>query len=243
MQAYMKHLYFILLFLCTFSTYAQVGIGTNAPDPSAQLDISSTDKGLLIPRVTLANRPGSPGKPAATAGLIIYQTDNNPGFYTFNGVSWEKLIRESEAPSATYFSGIRVTAGSLNVSGPSNRVIPTTPIAYDSTAYSSDIVLDEARTNITLTKGGTYQVTYSVSPTESTLNEYFSFIHVNDLIPYRFSSTGKQNDLRTHNTFIIKVNPNTKLRLALSTTYGTTGTVSFTGGFFQAASINIVKLN
>ncbi|MCP4091246.1 MAG: hypothetical protein GY746_15860 [Gammaproteobacteria bacterium] len=52
-------------------------------DPSAMLDVMSTDKGLLIPRVPFASRPVNPAN-----GLLIYQTDSVPGFYYYNGSEW-----------------------------------------------------------------------------------------------------------------------------------------------------------
>ncbi|GEM_PF-1498767 len=73
------------ILLNTKEANAQVGIGTTSPHGSAALEISSTNKGLLIPRVTLANRPSAA---SATAGLLIYQTDNTPGLYLFNGSAW-----------------------------------------------------------------------------------------------------------------------------------------------------------
>ena len=42
--------------LLTATTYAQVGVGTTTPDASAALDITSPTKGLLIPRMTNAQR-------------------------------------------------------------------------------------------------------------------------------------------------------------------------------------------
>ena len=58
-----------------------VGIGTQIPDSSAILELSSTNKGFLPPRVTVAqmNAIVSP-KP----GLIIYLTDSIPGLYIYN---------------------------------------------------------------------------------------------------------------------------------------------------------------
>ena len=72
----------------TTSLFAQVGIGTATPNTSAQLEISATNKGLLIPRVAQANRPASP-----VNGLLIYQTDGTPGFYYYDGTSstWKLL--------------------------------------------------------------------------------------------------------------------------------------------------------
>ncbi len=42
--------------LFTATTYAQVGVGTTTPDASSALDITSTTKGLLMPRMTAAQR-------------------------------------------------------------------------------------------------------------------------------------------------------------------------------------------
>jgi len=50
---------FVSLFVTLFSAFAanaQVGIGTTTPDASAQLEVLSTSKGLLVPRMTLAQR-------------------------------------------------------------------------------------------------------------------------------------------------------------------------------------------
>ena len=62
-----------------------VGINTNTPDPSAALDVTSTNQGVLVPRMGLSQR-NSIATPAT--GLLIYQTDNTPGFYYYNGTSW-----------------------------------------------------------------------------------------------------------------------------------------------------------
>lgn len=55
------------------------------PDNSAILDVSSNDKGVLIPRLTQAQRIGITG-PAN--GLLVYQTDNTEGFWYFDGTQW-----------------------------------------------------------------------------------------------------------------------------------------------------------
>ena len=64
-----------------------VGIGAN-PSGSAKLDISSTSKGILIPRMTQSQR-NAISSPAT--GLLIFQTDNAPGFYYFTGSSWSSI--------------------------------------------------------------------------------------------------------------------------------------------------------
>jgi trimeric autotransporter adhesin len=73
-----------LFFLSSYLLHAQnAGIGTNTPNASAMLDIVSNSKGLLIPRLTEAQR-NAITNPAT--GLLIFQTDNNPGFYYNNGL-------------------------------------------------------------------------------------------------------------------------------------------------------------
>ena len=75
------------LALFAINTQAQVGIGTTNPNISAALDIESTNSGILIPRMTLAQR-NSITVSATTTGLLIYQTDNTPGFYYYDGTIW-----------------------------------------------------------------------------------------------------------------------------------------------------------
>ncbi len=86
-----KHLFFyIVAVLCNLQiVQAQsVGIGTTNPDASAQLDISNTAKGILIPRLTSAQRSNI-SNPAT--GLLVFQTDGTPGFYYYTGASWMNL--------------------------------------------------------------------------------------------------------------------------------------------------------
>lgn len=86
----MKKIILLLIFLFVSLAHSQVGIGTTSPDASAALDIqsSSNNKGILIPRLTQAQRNAIAG-PAT--GLMIFQTDGNVGFYFYDGSSWEDL--------------------------------------------------------------------------------------------------------------------------------------------------------
>ena len=76
-------LLFISSVFCTTGVYAQnVGVGTSSPDNSAKLDVSATDGGLLIPRMTEVQRDAI-ATPAT--GLMIFQTDGTVGFYFYDG--------------------------------------------------------------------------------------------------------------------------------------------------------------
>lgn len=61
--------------------------GTQA-DVSALLDVKSTSAGVLVPRMLMSERDLI-ATPAT--GLLIFQTDNTPGFYYFNGSAWQAV--------------------------------------------------------------------------------------------------------------------------------------------------------
>ena len=82
----------LLIVAITFSmaVTAQVGIGVNFSnvEPSAQLEVSSTSKGFLVPRMTSSQRVAI-ANPAT--GLLVYQTDAPIGFYYFTQGKWKQL--------------------------------------------------------------------------------------------------------------------------------------------------------
>ncbi len=78
----------ILIFTFSLTSIAQVGIGTANPNAKAELEISSTNKGLLIPRMTAAQRIAIAGLGAPEAGLLVYQTDLPIGLWYWSGTAW-----------------------------------------------------------------------------------------------------------------------------------------------------------
>ena len=82
----MNKLYTVIAIFAGLSIqlHAQVGIGTNSPDASAALEVASSDKGFLMPRMTTAQREGI-NSPAT--GLMVYDTDTGTQ-WTYNGGSW-----------------------------------------------------------------------------------------------------------------------------------------------------------
>ena len=108
----MKQFYtFLAAVLLTATTLAQVGINTDSPHEFAALDIVSTTGGLLVPRMTKAqrNQINVIDEPVdnPSAGLMIYQTDGTAGFYYYNGSSWGEV----GATSTTYSIGDIVNGG------------------------------------------------------------------------------------------------------------------------------------
>ena len=89
----------LLFLLISWSALAQTGIGTTTPNASAKLDVYSTNKGFLPPRITLTGASDVSTIPTPVAGLLIYNTatagtaPNNvvPGYYYWNGTAWTQI--------------------------------------------------------------------------------------------------------------------------------------------------------
>ena len=81
----------IMICLFSFNSLSAqgIGIGTETPNAKAALDITSTDKGLLIPRMTTAQRTAmAPNN--ADAGMMVYDISLQEFMY-HNGNAWEKV--------------------------------------------------------------------------------------------------------------------------------------------------------
>ncbi|TVZ52895.1 cell wall anchor protein [Dokdonia sp. Hel_I_53] len=75
------------LFISSQLLFSQIGINTTTPDPSSALDISSTNSGVLAPRMTSAQRLAITS-PATS--LLVFDTDENE-FYYYEGSTWIPL--------------------------------------------------------------------------------------------------------------------------------------------------------
>jgi hypothetical protein len=100
-------LLFSLIF--TVCIYAQVGVGTTTPDPSAVLDITATNQGVLVPRVSLTDVADATAPVNAPAtGLLVWNTNaavtggNGVGFYFFNGAQWV-AIQQAQVDDADFY--------------------------------------------------------------------------------------------------------------------------------------------
>jgi hypothetical protein len=106
----------------TYNTSGNVGIGTSTPSASALLDLTSTSKGLLPPRVALTTKSGTTTIASPTTGLIVYNTASagtggdavTPGYYFFNGIIWTRMDPEGWS-----------TAVAITFGAPSSTTSPT----------------------------------------------------------------------------------------------------------------------
>jgi hypothetical protein len=93
--------------------HAQVGVGTTSPNASAQLDVTSTTKGMLTPRMTTAQRDAI-SSPAT--GLIIYNTDNSR-LEINTGTPAAKVWGAVTPAAITASNGLTLTGSNLTLGG------------------------------------------------------------------------------------------------------------------------------
>ena len=91
----MKKLFLSAALLVIGFSNAQIGIGTNSPNISAALDITSTTQGLLPPRMTTTQRDAINSGVAPT-GLVIFNTTTN-GLEIKSSTGWISLKTSSDA--------------------------------------------------------------------------------------------------------------------------------------------------
>ncbi len=116
-----------------FATSAQnVGINSTGATPSsdAMLDISSTNKGLLIPRVALTGTGSATPITSPTTSLLVYNTatvsDVVPGYYYWNGTSWQAfLISESDDWTTSGNAGTTAGTNFIGTTDATDFVIKT----------------------------------------------------------------------------------------------------------------------
>ena len=120
----MKKIYFLaVIFIISITAVFSQGVAINSsgldPHASAMLDVASTNSGVLIPRMTQAQRDAI-ASPAN--GLVIYQTNNTPGFYYFDGSTWVRLSAQGEsltgsgtATRIAFWSGASTLSSNANL--------------------------------------------------------------------------------------------------------------------------------
>jgi hypothetical protein len=126
-----------LLTIPSFCVFAQVSINTDnsAPANSAMLDVKSTTKGMLIPRMTSALRTAISNP---VEGLMVYQTDGVAGVYCYTGTTW-KRVGETDGSETKVSAGLNVTVtGTGTIASP--YIINASDNHYVGQLYGGGIV-------------------------------------------------------------------------------------------------------
>ena len=144
----MRLIYLFLLSFFAFNLQAQVGVNTTSPNASSLLDVSSTTKGFLYPKLTNTqmNAIASPA-----TGLIVYNTDAT-ALFVYNGAAWNMLEDKS---SAIVDDGVTVQLDNIKIQLSTNTSERSLQIA----TTSGTIALSGSSTNIytasAISAGGT----------------------------------------------------------------------------------------
>ena len=99
----LKHcakLFLLFILMNGVTAVAQTGIGTTTPNASAKLDVYSTNKGFLPPRVTLTSASVAAPITTPAEGLLVYNVGSvglQAGYYYWNGASWATIATASSA--------------------------------------------------------------------------------------------------------------------------------------------------
>jgi hypothetical protein len=164
----MKHVIaaLLIIFVSTSLRAQSVGIGTTTPNTSAALDVNSTTKGFLIPRMTGAQRLAIT---TPATGLLVYQTNStvtpvsSPGLYIHDGAGW-KLIAKMEDITAPEQYWLHHTTGNYVYTADSVGIGTSTPdeklqivsgkveISDNRTGQSPHLIFDSP--NTTAKEGG-----------------------------------------------------------------------------------------
>tara|TARA_B110001454_G_scaffold217096_1_gene241658 strand:+ start:729 stop:1448 length:720 start_codon:yes stop_codon:yes gene_type:complete len=148
----MKKFIYIIFCFCFSTIRAQVGIGTTTPKSSAILDITSTEKGVLVPRMDENDRNNitSPEK-----SLLIFNTTSNSFEYNSgnnSSKSWTSIKSYGNSPSVKYSSV--ASTDNINTATATNIKLFNSLNWNDNSSLYSKVDLRE----IEITEPGRYQV-------------------------------------------------------------------------------------
>jgi hypothetical protein len=186
---------FILFFLISLKVFAQTGIGTTAPNPSAKLDVYSTNKGFLPPRVTLTSVTDASTIASPAEGLLVYNLGSvglQAGYYYWNGANWATIATATSA-------GNGVTASNM--------------VNLYSKAYSSAVgdIANASGFTFTVPVSGRYLFDFSCT----------GFSNATITYKVRQGTTDLGSDAQTsfNNTVHVEYNGKVEVNLQAGTTY------------------------
>ncbi|OAD91225.1 hypothetical protein A7A78_13080 [Aequorivita soesokkakensis] len=123
--------FFCLLTIFSLSAFAQVGIGIPTPADASVLDVTSSTKGVLVPRMSISNLATiAPVTGGSTTSLLVYNTNTTtgPGFFFWNGSRWTPIDGGNDwqtSGNANTNPGTGVGENYLGTSDNTNLIVAT----------------------------------------------------------------------------------------------------------------------
>jgi hypothetical protein len=151
----MKYFFLFILITCltTSTVNAQIGIGTTTPDDSSVLDIESTEKGVLIPRLTSTQRDAIVNPETS---LMIFNTSNNRYEYNVGTSSAAKWVSITYNPTLKYSNTDTTTNINVNTA-------TTLPI-FGNLEWNDDTNLYEVMGHTVIVKtAGKYRLSVNIA--------------------------------------------------------------------------------
>ncbi len=161
--------YFIFIFFAfgALKLHAQTGIGTTTPNASAKLDVYSTDKGFLPPRVTLTSATVAAPITLPAEGLLVYNVGSvglQAGYYYWNGANWATIATATSAGNGVtsmdlvklYGEAYSSATGKIGNTNGYNFTVPVSgrylfdfsSTTYGSTGFTINFYIRQGTTNI-----------------------------------------------------------------------------------------------
>ena len=172
-----------MLFIATYS-FAQTGIGTSTPHASAKLDVTSTNKGFLPPRVTLTSATDATTIPSPAEGLLVYNLGAvglQAGYYYWNGANWATMATGTTAGNAVVAGDLVKIYGETH--SKANNKIGNATTGFGFTVPVSGRYLFDFTSASTTLYGGTNTIFFTVRQgttvlASDTQSSYNNNVHV-----------------------------------------------------------------
>lgn len=232
----LKGVILLVFLLCSATAFSQTVVVTDdgsytTGNSSSVLDVKSTTKGFLMPRVTAAQRTAI-SSPAT--GLMVYQTDGTAGFYYYNGSTWIDIATSLGSTSISTLG--TVTTGTWNATTIGTTYGGTGLTSYtlgDVTYASATNTLSKLAGNTTTTKQFLSQTgngSVSAAPVWSTVTK--SDVGLGNVENTALSTWAGTTNITTLGT----ISSGTWSGTTIGTTKGGTGLTSYTLGDVPYAS-------
>ena len=195
MKRYLSTIVLITYALIGFSQGVGINDDGSMPVDGAILDVKSTTQGMLIPRMTEAQRDAiSPD----TQSMLIYQTNNDSGFYFYNGSAWTPFLIGGAAAnsgwSTTGNSGTTVGTHFLGTTDAEDFAIHTNNSEAIRVKQDGNVGIGTTTPNRLLHVNGVIRSDSHIEEVDGTGSGSFNMISASNLLHIDVGGTGHSTD-------------------------------------------------